>query len=84
MPITIDMEKAREIQRERMRSARAPILAALDVAFQCALETGADTSAIVAQKQALRDVTANPDIAAAQTPDELKLVWPPVLAGDEA
>lgn len=79
MPITIDMTKARNIHRDRMRAARAPKLAALDVAFQRALETGGDTVSIVAQKQALRDVTANPEIEAAQTPDDLKKVWPDLL-----
>ena len=79
MPITIDMTKARNIHRDRMRAARASKLAALDVAFQRALETGGDTVSIVAQKQALRDVTANPEIEAAQTPDDLKKVWPDLL-----
>lgn len=79
MPITIDMTKARNIHRDRMRAARAPKLAALDVAFQRALETGGDTVSIVAQKQALRNVTANPEIEAAQTPDDLKKVWPDLL-----
>lgn len=79
MSITIDMSKAREIQRDRMRTARAPKLDALDVSYQRAHETGADTSAIVAQKQALRDVTVDPAIEAAQTPDALKAVWPEIL-----
>lgn len=77
--LVIDMDRAREIHKTQMRLARIPKLAALDVAFQRALETGADTSAIVAQKQALRDVTSDPAIEAAQTPEELKLVWPEIL-----
>lgn len=79
MSITIDMAKARDIHRDRMRQARTPKLAALDVAFQRAHEMSNDTAAIVAQKQALRDVTADPAIEAAQTPDELKMVWPEIL-----
>ncbi len=79
MTISVDMNKARAIHRDRMRAARTPKLAALDVAFQRALETGAETSAIVAQKQALRDVTDDQAIDEAQTPDELKLVWPAIL-----
>lgn len=79
MTISVDMNKARAIHRDRMRSARAPKLTALDVAFQLALEAGSDTSVIVAQKQALRDVTADLDIEVAQTPDELKQVWPAIL-----
>jgi len=77
--ITVNMEKARNIHREKMRAARAPLLAALDVAFQRALEQNANTATIVAQKQALRDVTSDPAIEAAQTVEELKAVWPEVL-----
>lgn len=74
--ITVDMDKAKDIWREKIRIARAPEFEALDTAFMKALETGADTSAIVAQKQALRDAPADPAIDAATTPDELKLVQP--------
>jgi hypothetical protein len=77
--IQIDMLKARGIHRDRMRLARAPKLAALDIAYQRAHETASDTSAIVAQKQALRDVTADPAIDTAQMPDDLKNVWPDIL-----
>ena len=78
--ITINMEKARDIHRAKMRDAREPLFAALDVAYQRATETGADTSAIVAEKQALRDVTNDPAIEAAQTTEELKTIWPEILA----
>lgn len=74
--ISVDMDKARDIWRDKIRQARAGQLEALDAHFMKALETGADTSAIVAQKQALRDAPADPAIDAAQTPDELKLVQP--------
>jgi hypothetical protein len=40
------------------------------VAFQRALESGSDTTAIVAEKQRLRDITNQVD--ACQTTDELK------------
>lgn len=81
--ITIDMDKAREIHRDRIRAARAPLLAAADVDFQRALETGADTSAIVARKSALRDAPADPAIDAATTPEQLAAVWPAALAAGE-
>ena len=77
--ITVNMAKARDIHRAKMRDAREPLFAALDVAYQRATETGADTSEIVAKKQALRDVTADPEIDAAQTTEELKAVWPEAL-----
>ena len=55
--ITVNFAKAQEITRERLRAERTPLLAAQDVAFQRALESGADTSAIVAEKNRLRDIT---------------------------
>jgi len=76
-----DMEKCREIWREKMRIARKPKLEALDVAFTQALEVDDKTeqSTVVAQKTALRDVTDLPEIEAAMTPDELKAIWPEEL-----
>ena len=80
--INVNMTKARNIHRERVRQARNPKLAAKDVEFQRALETGADTAAIVAAKQALRDAPASAAIEAATTPDELKASWDAELLGD--
>ena len=37
-------------------------------------------AAVAAQKRVLRDVTADPRIDAAKTPDELRAVWPDALA----
>lgn len=68
--ITINLNKAKEIKKERLRVERAPLLQAQDVAFQRALEEGADTAAIVAEKQRLRDITKLADEAT--TLDELK------------
>jgi len=55
--ITVNFAKAQEITKDRLRAERTPLLAVQDVAFQRALESGADTSAIVAEKNRLRDVT---------------------------
>lgn len=55
--IKIDFAKAQEITKDRLRAERTPLLAAQDVAFQRALEEGADTSAIVAEKNRLRGIT---------------------------
>ena len=68
--ILIDIDKAKVITKNRLRAERAPLLAAQDVAFQRALESGADTTAIVAEKQRLRDVTSLVD--SCTTTDELK------------
>jgi hypothetical protein len=56
--ITINFDKAKAITKDRLRAERTPLLQAQDVAFQRALESGADTAAIVAEKQRLRDITA--------------------------
>ena len=68
--ITINLDKAKQITKERLREEREPLLAVQDVAFQRALESGADTSSIVAEKQRLRDITNVVDTAT--TLDELK------------
>lgn len=68
--ITVDLTKAKEITKARLRMEREPLLAAQDVAFQRALETGADTTAIVAEKQRLRDITKLAD--SCTTTDELR------------
>jgi hypothetical protein len=68
--ITINFDKAVEITKNRLREERTPLLAAQDVAFQRAIEEGADTTAIVAEKQRLRDITTLADQAT--TLEELK------------
>lgn len=79
--VEVDMPIAREIHRGRLREARAPKLAALDVEYMRADEIGdvAKKKEIAARKQALRDVTVYPGIEKAQTPDELKAIWPEIL-----
>ncbi len=59
--ITINIEKAKEITKEKLRADRKPLLEAEDIKFQRALETGADTTDIVAEKQRLRDITNDVD-----------------------
>ena len=68
--ITININKAKDITKDRLRQEREPLLLAQDVAFQRALESNADTSAIVAEKQRLRDITTLVDTA--NTVEELK------------
>lgn len=68
--VSVNLNKAKDITKQRLRAERAPLLAAQDVAFQRALETGADTAAIVAEKQRLRDVTNAAD--ACTTTDALR------------
>jgi len=68
--ITINFTKAQEITKDRLRVERKPLLEAQDIAYMKAQESGADTSAIVTEKQRLRDITSTVD--SMTTLDELK------------
>ena len=70
--VTVSLAKAKEITKERLRAERAPLLAAQDVLYQRAQEANADTTAIVAEKNRLRDITLLAD--AATTLDALKAI----------
>ena len=72
---TINMEKARDVWRDKIRMARKPKLEELDIQYMRAQEAGEDTSAIVATKNKLRDFPAKPEIASASTVEELKVIW---------
>ncbi len=70
MPITVDINKAKSITKDRLRTERKPLLEEQDILFMKAQESGADTSAIVTEKQRLRDITKQVD--SMTTTDELK------------
>ena len=76
--IKVNLDKAKEIWLDHYRRARTPLLAALDVDFMRAVESGNTDlqKEIASKKQALRDVTLTP------LPDDLagiKATWPEVL-----
>ena len=81
MGFGIDMAKAREIHKNKIRVARKSLLEALDIEFQKALETGASTTDIVAKKQALRDAPADSGITSATDTDALKAQWKTDILG---
>ena len=70
MPITVDITKAKVITKDRLRADRKPLLEAQDILFMKAQEAGSDTSAIVTEKQRLRDITNQVD--SMTTTDQLK------------
>ena len=70
MPITVDINKAKAITKDRLRAERKPLLEEQDILFMKAQEAGSDTSAIVTEKQRLRDITNQVD--SMTTTDELK------------
>ena len=59
--VTVNLAKAQGLTKDRLRFERKPLLEEQDVAFQRAQEASADTSAIVAEKQRLRDITKSVD-----------------------
>ena len=70
MAVTINFTKAQDITKDRLREERKSLLEAQDIAYMKALETDADTTAIVTEKQRLRDITSTVD--SMTTLDELK------------
>ena len=70
MPITVDITKAKAITKDRLRVERKPLLEEQDILFMKAQEAGTSTSAIVTEKQRLRDITNQVD--SMTTTDQLK------------
>jgi len=79
--ITIDISKAKEVWKDKIRFKRAGALKKLDVDFIKAQEAGTDTTSIVADKQTLRDLPQQVDTAT--TTDEIKAVWNDMLGNKE-
>lgn len=79
--VGVDMEKAREIHKENIRALRTPLFEKNDVAIADAILSDDKEAkvAAAAKRDALRDATDDPAIAAAQTPEELKLAIPDVV-----
>lgn len=68
--ITVSIPKAKDITKDRLREDRKPLLEAQDILFMKAQESSADTTAIVAEKKRLRDITNSAD--SCTTTDQLK------------
>jgi hypothetical protein len=68
--ITVNLSKAKELTKDRLRVEREPLLAEQDILFMKAQEAGTSTTDIVTEKNRLRDVTKLAD--SATTTDELK------------
>lgn len=80
---TIDVERAKDVWRDKMRFVRNERLKQLDLQWMRAVELG-DTvaaAAVVAQKQELRDITKRDELKYAKSLSEIKAFWPAVLNG---
>jgi hypothetical protein len=59
--VTVSLDKAKTITKDRLRAEREPLLAAQDVLYMRATEANQNTTAIVAEKQRLRDLPSLAD-----------------------
>jgi hypothetical protein len=83
MAIKINMEKARDIWRDKIRLARASKWEELDAQWFQAMESpDGNATAIVNKKQVLRDYPNQESIAEAATIEELREIWDNDLLGD--
>ena len=82
--IEVDMVKARDTHRDRLRAARADEFAINDIAINDAIleDDAAGKTAAIARRDELRDVPSDPAIEAATTPEELSAVWPVGLSAE--
>jgi len=76
--ITVDMPKARDIWRNKIRAQRDEKLKQLDVDYMRAVENDdtEEQATIATKKQQMRDAPADPRIDSATTPEQLKAVVP--------
>jgi len=79
MSIVVNIDKAKEIWKNKWRVARAPKLGALDIEYMKAVEVNDEQKKleIASKKQELRDVTVTP--IPGNTPEEIKAIWPEIL-----
>jgi hypothetical protein len=80
MAIFVNINKAKDVWKEKIRTARKPVLEKLDIDFMKAQEAGTSTTSIVADKNVLRDLPSQVDTATTET--EIKAVWNDML-GDK-
>lgn len=68
--IKINLDKAKEITKERLRQERAPLLEENDKQYIIAIKDGLDIDPLMEERQRLLDITTLAD--AATTVEELK------------
>lgn len=79
--VDVDMGKARNIHMGRIRRARDAAMPQLDVLWTRAAagKDQAAADAVEARRQVLRDLPSTFNLSAAETPAELKALWPKEL-----
>lgn len=79
--VEVNMSKAKEIHKNKIRIARIPKFQELDIQFMRCLEVGGDTSYIERKKAILRDATNTTEISSAVSAEELMESWDFMLLG---
>lgn len=74
MSVVINLQKAKDIAQQILRTERKPVLESLDIQFMRAVESGNTQlqTAIASEKQSLRDITSHESIVDAEDVDGLK------------
>ena len=82
--ISEDLDKAKEIFKDKIREVRGPLLEAEDVVYMKAMEAddASAKTASVNKKKALRDAPANSAIDSADTIAKLKAAWDTSTLGE--
>jgi hypothetical protein len=80
--ITVNMAKARMIWRAKIATVRDERITEMNRLYQVYIDNGIDPAPVVERRTALRNVTQDPAIDAAKTPEELKAIWPDILDDD--
>ena len=82
--ISEDLDKAKEIFKDKIREVRGPLLEAEDVVYMKAMEAddASAKTASVTKKNALRDAPAASAITNANTIAKLKAAWDTDLLGE--
>lgn len=80
--ITVNMDKARMIWRAKIAAVRDERIADMNRLYQVYIDNGIDTAPVIERRTALRNVTQDPAIDVAKTPEELKAIWPDILDND--
>ena len=59
MPVSVNITKAKVMTQDKLRAERKPLLEEQDVLFMQAQEASASTTAIVTEKNRLRNITGD-------------------------
>ena len=82
--VVVNLTKAKEIWKNKIRQARKPILEKLDVEYIKALENedSRKVKEVVSLKKELRDITDSKELSKAKSAKDIKSFWPSILQTD--